>query len=147
MVLYSGVLGAIAGTVSDGPRPTRNHRSNSRAWAARAAETNGYPLTALRGQVCGFNWRTLKAYKSPKSNSARSLSTRVGWTNRCELCDQLRAFGVNDRRKFASGVPRTHPSRLILGSHTKRPYLGSSVRTSWKRAPKNVRSPRFLVGG
>jgi hypothetical protein len=29
------VLGAIAGTVSDGPRPTRNHRSNSRASAAR----------------------------------------------------------------------------------------------------------------
>ena len=30
--------------------------------------------------VCGFNWRTLKALKSHKSNSARSLSTCVGWT-------------------------------------------------------------------
>ncbi len=53
------VIGAIAGTVSDGPRLTRSHRSSS-AHGRRTAETNGYPLTALRGQVCGLNWRTLK---------------------------------------------------------------------------------------
>ena len=35
----------------------------------RTAGTSGYPLTALGGQVCGFNWRTLKAYKSPNLHS------------------------------------------------------------------------------
>ena len=49
--------------------------AQTRAHGRRAAETNGYPLTALRGQVCGFNWWTLKVYKSPKRTAARALST------------------------------------------------------------------------
>jgi hypothetical protein len=68
--------------------------AQTRAHGRRAAETNGYPLTALRGQVCGFNWRTLKAYKSPKSNSTQSLPTCGGWTNLGDLLNRQTAFGV-----------------------------------------------------
>jgi hypothetical protein len=96
------VFGAIAGTVSGRPRPTQNHHSNSRAWAARCWD--GCPPTALGGQVCGLNWRTLKEYKSPQRNSARSPSTAVGWTTRSGLRDGLRAFGANDRRHLSHRV-------------------------------------------
>jgi len=48
-------------------------------WIANQAHSDSaQPL--WYGQVCGFNWRALKVYKSPKSNSARSLSTRRSWT-------------------------------------------------------------------
>ena len=60
----------------------------------------GCPLIALGGQVCGFNWRTLKAYKSAQKK-LRSV------TLNCVRLDKLHA-----RSRFAPPLRSRHLCNL-----------------------------------
>jgi hypothetical protein len=78
--------------------------------------------------------RRLTTCKLPISNSARSLSTADGWTNRSELEKRVRCRGVNDRRKLAPSATRRRRCnrRELRGRYPRLLKAGSTPLTFFR---------------